>query len=143
MRSNALTMTVPKAGELLGLGRNGSYEAAHRGEIPTIRFGRLLRVPVAALERMLEAVSSTAAETRKIGPVLALRNDPKNPLRPRTRARSSSSRDPNIRRAAAGAGELEPPSDETSRIRCSEPRASRAAADASTQVTAGRPPRRS
>jgi hypothetical protein len=36
------------------LGRNASYEAARRGDIPTIRIGRLLRVPVVALERMLE-----------------------------------------------------------------------------------------
>jgi excisionase family DNA binding protein len=32
--------TVPEAGRLLGLSRNGSYEAAKRGEIPTIRIGR-------------------------------------------------------------------------------------------------------
>ena len=31
-----------------------AYEAARRGDIPTIRIGRLLRVPVVALERKLE-----------------------------------------------------------------------------------------
>jgi hypothetical protein len=31
-----------------------AYEAAHRGDIPTIRIGRLLRVPVRALEKMLD-----------------------------------------------------------------------------------------
>jgi hypothetical protein len=36
------------------LGRNASYEAARRGDIPTIRIGRLLQVPVVALERKLE-----------------------------------------------------------------------------------------
>ena len=36
------------------LSRGGSYEAAKRGEIPTIRIGRLIRVPVRALERMLD-----------------------------------------------------------------------------------------
>jgi hypothetical protein len=50
------TLTVPEAGRVyFDLGRNASYEAARRGEIPTIRIGRLLRVPVLALERMLEA----------------------------------------------------------------------------------------
>jgi len=51
------TMTVPEAGkEYFDLGRNASYEAARRGEIPTIKIGRLLRVPVVALERKLEEV---------------------------------------------------------------------------------------
>jgi len=36
------------------LSRNGSYEAARRGEIPVIRIGKKLRVPVCRLERMLE-----------------------------------------------------------------------------------------
>ena len=50
------TLTVPEAGRVyFDLGRNASYEAARRGDIPTIRIGRLLRVPVAALERMLQA----------------------------------------------------------------------------------------
>jgi hypothetical protein len=49
------TLTVPDAGRVyFDLGRNASYEAARRGDIPTIRIGRLLRVPVVALERMLE-----------------------------------------------------------------------------------------
>ena len=48
-------MTVPEAGRVyFDLGRNASYEAARRGDIPTIRIGRLLRVPVVALERKLE-----------------------------------------------------------------------------------------
>lgn len=39
------TMTVPDAGRVyFSLGRNSSYEAARRGDIPTIRIGRLLRV---------------------------------------------------------------------------------------------------
>jgi excisionase family DNA binding protein len=50
------TLSVPEAGRWLGIGRNASYEAARRGEIPTIRIGRLLRVPVVALERKLEEV---------------------------------------------------------------------------------------
>jgi excisionase family DNA binding protein len=50
------TVSVPEAGKWLGIGRNAAYEAAHRGEIPAIRIGRLLRVPVVALERKLEEV---------------------------------------------------------------------------------------
>jgi hypothetical protein len=48
------TMSVPAAGKLYyGLGRNGSYEAAKRGEIPVIKVGARLRVPVTAMERKL------------------------------------------------------------------------------------------
>jgi excisionase family DNA binding protein len=48
-----LTVSVPEAGRRLGLGKNLSYEAAQRGELPVLRFGRKLRVPLAALERLL------------------------------------------------------------------------------------------
>jgi hypothetical protein len=52
-----LTISVPEAGRLyFDLSRNGAYAAAERGEIPTIRIGRLLRVPIRALERMLDGV---------------------------------------------------------------------------------------
>jgi hypothetical protein len=48
------TITVPAAGkEYFGLSRNASYAAAERGEIPVIQIGKLLRVPVRALEEML------------------------------------------------------------------------------------------
>ena len=49
------TISVPEAGKrYFGLSRNASYDAAARNEIPTIRIGRLLRVPVRAMERMLD-----------------------------------------------------------------------------------------
>ena len=48
----AKTLPVPEAGRrYFGLGRNASYAAAKRGDIPTIQIGRLLRAPVVALER--------------------------------------------------------------------------------------------
>jgi excisionase family DNA binding protein len=48
------TYSVVEAGRLLGLGRSSAYAAARRREIPVLRFGQLLRVPKAALDRMLE-----------------------------------------------------------------------------------------
>ncbi len=45
--------TVPEAGELCGLGRSASYEAARRGDLPVIRIGRRLFVPIEALRSML------------------------------------------------------------------------------------------
>jgi excisionase family DNA binding protein len=56
-------MSVTEAGALLGLARNGSYAAAKRGEIPTIRIGNKLRVPRVALERLLNSARSTAEPT--------------------------------------------------------------------------------
>jgi hypothetical protein len=55
MMDQPKTLTVPEAGKrYFDLGRNASYEAARRGDIPTIRVGRLLRVPVVQMERKLE-----------------------------------------------------------------------------------------
>lgn len=49
-----LTLTVEEAAEILGLSRAFAYEAVRRGEIPSIRIGRRILVPRAALERLLE-----------------------------------------------------------------------------------------
>lgn len=49
----ALTTSVPVAGELLGIGRQRSYLSARDGEIPTLRFGHAIRVPVGQLAEKL------------------------------------------------------------------------------------------
>lgn len=48
------TASVPEAGRCLGLSRNGSYEAAARGEIEVITFGRKKVVPTAWLRKKLQ-----------------------------------------------------------------------------------------
>jgi hypothetical protein len=49
------TMSVPAAGlKYFGLSRKAAYAAAKRGAIPTIELGRTLRVPIRAIERMLD-----------------------------------------------------------------------------------------
>lgn len=48
------TLTVEEAAELLGVGRSCAYDAARRGDLPTVRLGRRLVVPVPALMRLLE-----------------------------------------------------------------------------------------
>jgi hypothetical protein len=49
------TLSIPEAGKLyFGLSRNGAYQAAARGELPVIRIGSRLHVPVKALETMME-----------------------------------------------------------------------------------------
>ena len=52
------TLSVPRAGRIYyNLGRNASYSAARRGDIPVIKVGRMLRVPVAAMERRLDSAA--------------------------------------------------------------------------------------
>ena len=56
------TLSVPQAGKrYFGPSRNASYAAAQRGQLPIIRIGRLLRVPVRAMERMLDQASDKPA----------------------------------------------------------------------------------
>jgi excisionase family DNA binding protein len=50
-----LTISVVEAARRLGIGRNSAYAAIERGELPVIKIGKLLRVPVRPLERMLDA----------------------------------------------------------------------------------------
>lgn len=54
------TLTVEQAAEALGISRGSAYEAVNRGEIPSLRIGRRLVIPTAALWRMLglDAVAS-------------------------------------------------------------------------------------
>lgn len=64
--SLAATLSVPEAGRCLGLGRNASYDAARRGELPVLRFGRKLVVPRIALERMLVEAQPRHLPTREV-----------------------------------------------------------------------------
>ncbi len=54
------TYSIPEIAKELGIGRSAAYEAARTGEIPTIRIGKRILVPVAALERMLAQASNDA-----------------------------------------------------------------------------------
>jgi hypothetical protein len=47
------TYDVPTAGAKAGLKRNASYEAARRGDIPTIKIGGRIFVPKARWDRIL------------------------------------------------------------------------------------------
>ena len=54
MEEVRMTFTIQEAAARLGIGRNAAYEAANRGDIPTIKIGKRLLVPKAALDRMLD-----------------------------------------------------------------------------------------
>lgn len=45
-------ITVEETAELLGMGRNVTYRAVAEGQIPSIRVGKLIRVPTAAIRRL-------------------------------------------------------------------------------------------
>jgi excisionase family DNA binding protein len=48
-----VTITVEEAAELVGMSRSAAYRAAARGQLPTVRLGRRLRVPTAKFLSML------------------------------------------------------------------------------------------
>jgi excisionase family DNA binding protein len=47
------TITVEEMAEIMNLTRGGAYAAVGRGDVPSIRIGRLYRIPVAQLQRLL------------------------------------------------------------------------------------------
>jgi hypothetical protein len=56
-----LTVSVPEAGRMIGIkSKDAAYAAAHAGTIPVIKIGRLLRVPVRALEHLLDQAGKAA-----------------------------------------------------------------------------------
>ncbi|MFP5452067.1 MAG: helix-turn-helix domain-containing protein [Thermoleophilia bacterium] len=55
------TVTVDEAAIVLGIGRTSAYKAVQRGDIPSIRIGRRLLVPRAAIEDMVGRRSGDAA----------------------------------------------------------------------------------
>jgi excisionase family DNA binding protein len=47
------TRTMAEAAEVLGISIGCAYDAAKRGEIPTVKVGRLLLIPADGLDRLL------------------------------------------------------------------------------------------
>jgi hypothetical protein len=75
------TLSIPEAGATyFGLSKNGSYDAAARGEIPFIEVGRLKRVPIVAMEKLMDECGRKPAQAA--------------PASQRTRSARGSSRNP-------------------------------------------------
>ena len=66
-RELRIVLTVPEAARALGLGRNQAYAAVRRGELPAIRVGRRLLVPLAALERLVDPPGGSCPAQRTAG----------------------------------------------------------------------------
>jgi excisionase family DNA binding protein len=62
------TITVEEAGELLGLSRSAAYRAASEGQLPTIRFGRKLKVPTPRLLALLGAPAERPTDREPASP---------------------------------------------------------------------------
>ena len=57
-----LVLTIEEAAGVLRISRGSAYEAARRGELPTVRVGRSLRVPRARLLELLGEPTPTPDE---------------------------------------------------------------------------------
>ena len=58
------TYSVEEAATILGIGRSAAYQAVRTGEIPAIRIGRRLLVPVQALEQLLSTAKPSTPEMK-------------------------------------------------------------------------------
>ena len=54
---------VAEVAAALGIGRNAAYELIHRKDFPSLRVGNRWVIPVAALERWLEAQAQSREDT--------------------------------------------------------------------------------
>ncbi len=52
-----MLLTVEEAARRLGIGRSLAWRLVQEGEIPSVRLGRLVRVPMRQLEEWLQAQS--------------------------------------------------------------------------------------
>lgn len=55
---NPLLLTPEEAFAMIGVGRSHGFKLIASGELPSIKIGRLRRVPIAALEQWIEAQTS-------------------------------------------------------------------------------------
>ena len=67
MGDERLTLSVPEAAKVLGIGRNLCYDRVKTGEIPAIRIGRRILVPLSALEKFLAAPKSLNSHRQQGG----------------------------------------------------------------------------
>jgi excisionase family DNA binding protein len=62
-QEESATISVPDAARLLGISESAAYEAAARGDIPTLRIGRRVLVVRQALIAMLTAASVAPSQS--------------------------------------------------------------------------------
>ena len=57
-QADYVTLTVEETAEALRISRGKAYQLCRTGAIPTLRFGRAIRVPKQVVTRMLDAASA-------------------------------------------------------------------------------------
>jgi len=57
MTAHKRTISVEEAAIVLGIGRCTAYEGIHTGQIPSIRIGKRILIPVEQLERLLKGIT--------------------------------------------------------------------------------------
>lgn len=62
MKKASEVYSVEEAAKLLGVGRNTAYNAANSGDLPSIRIGRSIKIPKAALTKFMETHVRQVAE---------------------------------------------------------------------------------
>jgi excisionase family DNA binding protein len=60
------TVSVEQAGEILGVSRMAAYKGIWSGDIPHIRIGRRIRVPLASLNVMAPPVDDDEADDQPL-----------------------------------------------------------------------------
>lgn len=65
MSTEPLCISVEEAAKLLGIGRGAAYEAARKGHLPVVKWGRAVRVVRAGIEQMLQERVTAAAKARE------------------------------------------------------------------------------
>lgn len=60
-----LTYTVPEAAALIGLCKTAFYAAVRKGEVPSLKIGRRIVIPRAALDRLLNGEVIAANQSAK------------------------------------------------------------------------------
>lgn len=69
-------LTVREASEWLRIGRRQCYALVHSGDIPSVRFGRTIRIPRHALTQMTHATSRAASSADLRSPSVPDDSDP-------------------------------------------------------------------
>jgi excisionase family DNA binding protein len=72
-------LRIEEAARYLALGRTKTYELVARGAIPSIRLGRVVRIPRDALHRWLEAQIQGATGADASGPARHVQRRSPNP----------------------------------------------------------------
>lgn len=61
------TYDVEEVAQLLGLGRSATYAAVSRGEIPSLRIGRRIVIPHAAVQKLLNGDNAAFRAREPLG----------------------------------------------------------------------------